>query len=701
MKNGRTTEVNATAGASTRIVAQHVDVFDDAEIRAPLRVRADWHRSTSVAEGIERALSALFALDPSCDRETWVRIGMSAKSAGISYEDFDRWSSGAPNYGGERNPRAVWNSFKVSGGTTAATLFGYAIKAGWQDPARKHGQKSRDGSRGARDGARETRATYVDVRAVWRQSEPATAAHGYITRKLGLPDGLRVYRGLLKLAGQALDGALLVPAFDADGMLQSWQAIPAGEGKKLNAPGATMKGGRFLVGGQPRDGEPLYLCEGIGAAWSAHQATGKPAVVTFGAGNCADLAADLHKRHPAARIVIVADRGKEGDAERIARSVGGAWAGLPAEWPSNSDVNDLHKKDGLAAVTALLAKPQEPPRRFRLLTAEELAERPPVRWRVRGVLPAEGLAAVAGPPGCGKSFLLLDLLGAVAEGREWFARRVEPCAVTYCALEGEAGIAQRLQAYRARYGGAPACMRFMAQPFTLLESPDIAELAEAIRAAGGAGGIVAIDTLNRATVGADENDSRDMGRVIEGAKLLQAALGGLVLLVHHTGKDASRGLRGHSSLLAALDAVIEVSRDGDRREWRTTKAKDAGDGQAHAFRLEVVEVGTDEDNETVTSCVVEPTEAERKAAAPVGGHQKSAWDCIGELLRAAGDIRPDGAPSTLPPGRPAVPLEAAIEAVGPRLICEPKRRRERATEAIRGLCSRRLLHHVDGWLWCG
>ena len=178
----------------------------------------------------------------------------------------------------------------------------------------------------------------------------------------------------------------------------------------------------------------------------------------------------------------------------------------------------------------------------------------------------------------------------------------------------------------------------------------------------------------------------------------------IMLLVHHTGKDASRGLRGHSSLMAALDAVIEVSRDGDRRDWRTTKAKDAGDGQAHAFRLAVVELGIDEHGEALTSCVVEPLEAEagavRKAKAPGGGNMRVAWDRIGELLRAAGDTRPEGAPDALPAGRPCIRLEAAVEAVAARLVCDSKRRRERATEAIRGLCGRDLLHHESGLLWC-
>lgn len=361
-------------------------------------------------------------------------------------------------------------------------------------------------------------------------------------------------------------------------------------------------------------------------------------------------------------------------------------------------------RDEAAAAERLAQQNESPEPRFRVLTADELAALPPVRWRVRGVLPNEGIAAIYGPAGSGKTFLTLDLLGAVADGREWFGLRVEPCSVTYVALEGEAGIAQRVQAYRTRYGQAPAGMRFVTQPLALLEPADVAELAEAILEAGGDGGIVAIDTLNRAAPGADENDSRDMGRIIEGAKLLQAALGGLVLLVHHTGKDAARGLRGHSSLLAALDAVIEVSRDGERREWRIAKSKDAADDEAHPFRLEVVELGTDADGEPITSCVIKAEQAHgediRKVKLPGGGNMRVAWDCIGALLRKTGTFRPEGAPGEIPPGRPAITLEAAIEAVAPRLVCEPKRRRERATDAVRGLVGRGLLCHANGWIWC-
>jgi hypothetical protein len=357
-----------------------------------------------------------------------------------------------------------------------------------------------------------------------------------------------------------------------------------------------------------------------------------------------------------------------------------------------------------------LPRADEPPaaptpalKHYRVMTADDLAAMPPIRWRIRGVLPEQGLAAVFGPSGSGKSFLVLDMLGAIAEGHEWFGHRTRQCPVTYLALEGEHGVAQRVAAYAMRHGQAPAALRFVAGTFALMNPGDVRALAAAIRAAGGADGIVAVDTLNRAAPGADENDSRDMGGLIAGAKELQAAIGGLVLLVHHTGKDATRGLRGHSSLHAALDAAIAVSRDGERREWTVSKAKDATDGAAHSFKLETVELGTDSDGEAVTSAMIAVVQADAgaKRPLPAGGNQRAAWDALGALLRAAGDVRPNGAPGSLPYGRPAVTVEAGATAVGERLIgVDARRRRERAMAAIQGLVSKGLLCHDAGWLWC-
>ena len=261
------------------------------------------------------------------------------------------------------------------------------------------------------------------------------------------------------------------------------------------------------------------------------------------------------------------------------------------------------------------ASPEAPPRsktRFHLQTGSEMLAMRPLRWRVKRVLPEQGVAAVYGASGSGKSFLVLDLALALCRGSAWFGNRVHRCSVTYVCLEGAAGISLRLKALGET---VPEDLLFLTVPVNLLMTKDLTDLVEAIRVAGAEGGVVVVDTLNRATPGADENSSVDMGQAIAGANAIQRGLGGLVLLVSHVGKDSSRGLRGHSSLLAALDAAIEVRRDGDARSFTLAKAKDGQDGVEHHFTLDVVDLGIDEDGEPITSCRVRPVDRVVKAKA--------------------------------------------------------------------------------------
>lgn len=409
---------------------------------------------------IARAREALNYIDAGCPRQEWAVIGMAMKDAGLDVDDFIAWSRNASNFGGERDCRAAWISFKP-GKVTAATLFSRAIAAGWQPPPTEDdGKPAKKRPQAARKPEPKAERPALDFAAVWRGSEAATAVHPYIARKLGLPDGLRVYRGPLRLAGQALAGSLLVPALDPAGALRSWQAIPAGDGKKLNAPGASMAGACFIVGGTPADGEPLYLVEGIGAAWSAHQATGKPAAVCFGSGNVETVAALMRERHPGARLVIVADRGKEADAERIASAVGGSWAELPAEWPANADVNDLHQRDGLAAVAELLAQAKEP-RAERPSYAElanlDTAPPPPREWAVRDWLPRGTVTSLFGGGGIGKSLFVQQLATCIANGVQVLGQPVTmgPVLAFLCEDDNDE-IRRRQAAILAHLGRSPA-----------------------------------------------------------------------------------------------------------------------------------------------------------------------------------------------------------------------------------------------------
>jgi hypothetical protein len=338
-------------------------------------------------------------------------------------------------------------------------------------------------------------------------------------------------------------------------------------------------------------------------------------------------------------------------------------------------------------------------RRFTILRPDDLRGLAPIRWRVKGVLPAAGLAAIYGPSASGKSFLAFDMAGAIADGEDWFGYRVNAAPVLYLPLEGEAGFRLRAAAWEIEHGRElPEGVALTMDEFKLTDPQDVRDLADAAGEMG-AEPVIIIDTLNRAAPEADENSSADMGRILEGAKQLQRLTGGLVVLVHHTGKDATRGLRGHSSLFAALDGVIEVTRDGENRAWKVGKAKDGEDGKEHPFRLKIHNMGEDEDGDPVTSCAItrDTSAADiKRAKLPTGGNQKLVYGALGKLFKAPSVVH---GKADAPPLRACIELDAAVLAGASAMTCAADRRTERARSAITGLVSRGVLACRDGWLW--
>lgn len=658
---------------------------------------------------LDRARDALQSIPPDLPRDEWVKAGMAAHAAGLAFDDFDQWSAGAGSYDA-RACRDTWRSFKPDKGIGPGTLYRMAADmGGWRmdgKPITRPPHTPRKPPEPPRKSA-----PGMSPAEVWNRCEQATNGHSYIEAKraAGVPlESLRVVPAgdPLRIAGESMAGALVVPAFGAGGELQSLQFVTVGdtaarlrqEGKptKLNLPGAPMADTSLTVGDWVEGGE-AYLCEGIGTAWACWQATGRPAVVCFGWGNVVKVAANLRQRDTAARLVLVPDAGKEDAAAKIAADVGAAVAYMPQGEANNFDANDLAQRDGLDVLAALLESATEPPKpepRFKLLGADDLRNLPPLAWRVRGVLPAVGLGAIFGPSASGKSFLAFDMAAAIAEGLPWFQCRTEAAPVVYAALEGEAGFKLRAQAWeQRRVRNLPEGLRMMLQPFKLTDPQDVADLAAVVPA----GAVVVVDTLNRAAPTADENSSRDMGEILEAAKTLQRLTGGLVVLVHHTGKNTAAGLRGHSSLFAALDAAIEVTRDGTRRAWKVAKAKDGQDGAEHPFALAVESLGTDETGEPITSCVVVRDIAAQDVRAvkmPQGGNQRLVLEALRPMFKDGRTGKPGA-----PPLRPCIELEAAVSKAAASLAVTPDRKAERARAAITGLVSRGLLGLYEGWLW--
>ena len=97
--------------------------------------KADFH-NTCLREDVEAGLTVL-----PCDyaREAWVRLGMSFRAGGGSYQVFLEWSRQHPQYGSDKYIRDQWRSFANSHSITAATLFDEVFRRfpGWKKPSER------------------------------------------------------------------------------------------------------------------------------------------------------------------------------------------------------------------------------------------------------------------------------------------------------------------------------------------------------------------------------------------------------------------------------------------------------------------------------------------------------------------------------------------------------------------------------------
>lgn len=239
--------------------------------------------------------------------------------------------------------------------------------------------------------------------------------------------------------------------------------------------------------------------------------------------------------------------------------------------------------------------PDEPPQkqtRWHFLTIDELEALPPPKWLIPGVLTEGSLAAIYGAPESGKSFLAVDMSMAIAGGMDWHGRAVERGAVLYIAAEGAPGLGKRVRAWKMSRNaqGQAFDFRLMRDELNLAAEKDgaVRAFVKAVADELGPLKLIVIDTLNQTAAGADENSAKDMSRYIASMKRLRDTTGAAVVVVHHSGKDASKGMRGSTALLGAMDTTVEVERDKDGRAItvRVQKQKDAEREAPMRFNLE-------------------------------------------------------------------------------------------------------------------
>ncbi len=308
---------------------------------------------------------------------------------------------------------------------------------------------------------------------------------------------------------------------------------------------------------------------------------------------------------------------KVANAYRYAENPAGSRAALPDDFPEVAP----------QVTPAVKAGP--------LLSLSQFAnsERKGAGYVVKGLLQRGSYACAYGAPGEGKTFVALDVAYHVAAGALWMDRKVHAGPVLYLAYEGTGGLVKRAQALRQHYGAADVPLYIASAAYDLRQKQGRADVGGLLAALPAPPVLIVVDTFARALMGGDENSAQDVGTFNGAVAALIESTGACVLIVHHSGKDKSRGARGSSALLGALDTEIEI--DGGR--ITAQKQRDVEAGAPIGFKLVPLVVGIDEDGDESTSCVVLPDAVAENPLGRISGNVKRGF----EVLCA---LRPDNKP---------------------------------------------------------
>jgi len=329
--------------------------------------------------------------------------------------------------------------------------------------------------------------------------------------------------------------------------------------------------------------------------------------------------------------------------------------------PRKESADEHSRKRGAEILDAAAGRTKAKGPRFPRVWLDDAAGDVDPDYLVKGLTERGRLLLIYGPSGDGKTFFAADLAGHIAAGIQWRRRRVRQGLVVYVAAEAGTSILRRFYAWRenhlgeAREGRIP--LAIITRGANLLNVVDVEALLGELRAISIEIGLplalIIFDTLSRSIPGGDENKSEDMTRVVEAADAIRDELGAATAIVHHSGKDSTKGARGHSSLFAAADTVISVIDNVATVE----KSRDDQQGETFPFALDVVGLGQDSDGDPVTTCVVrhlDDVPARRRAPA-LSGVAKVALQALQEAISDHGEPMPGT--STIPAGMRAATLD--------------------------------------------
>jgi RecA-family ATPase len=207
--------------------------------------------------------------------------------------------------------------------------------------------------------------------------------------------------------------------------------------------------------------------------------------------------------------------------------------------------------------------------KFQVVRMSDVMALPPQEWVMDRLIYEDSTVVVFGEPGSAKSFLAFGWFACLALGCDWQGHKVNKSGlVIYTAAEGARGYQRRALALAHEMSISVEDLEdnfmWITTSVHLDQPGSVRDYIDAINEARGDREILAlcIDTLFQCAGGVDINSPAGMSALMDAVKYIKDQTGAsIVTVVHHSGKDKTRGAMGNMALKAACDLMYEVEKN--------------------------------------------------------------------------------------------------------------------------------------------
>jgi hypothetical protein len=219
---------------------------------------------------------------------------------------------------------------------------------------------------------------------------------------------------------------------------------------------------------------------------------------------------------------------------------------------------------------------------------------------IREWLLAHGMTALLAKRGTGKTVAMADMAFRIASDMDWHGVPVKKgYAVVYLCGEDDIGFQQHLKAWCKTHPLPPSDRMFVATMTPSLMSGDEVKAwaTEILERMPGRKIVTFVDTWQRATSSASQNDDKEMQNAAANAEALAKALNGPVVISFHPPKNNPDTLMGSSIIENMTVGIWTMKMDGDNFHRLLTVARLKGKGERNSMKFEYKEVGIGEIDE--------------------------------------------------------------------------------------------------------